>query len=193
MKTYTLLFLITAILSYSCTKDHCDDVSKEEVERPALSEEYLKWVKPLDTTPLFKLTTYDAQGNVAAIETLQGEYTVKYSDNQLILPNCDHAQGIYKRADLKLDLNRLNGDDYSGYYITLDNRVRKEGFTVSFPGEGDKAKFDDQTLLDTALINGKIYQNVYKLKTSGSTFESYYAKSHGFIYIKTTKIIELIP
>lgn len=173
----------------SCRKDKCE----EDPDRPPLKEEYLKWVYVENPSPRFKRTMIDPLGNIL-IDTLQGEHIVTFSDMHYVPKNPECGEdALYKVAEVKLKLKDKSGQESGRFLFSIDNYARKNGFQATFPDFDNRVFIDETTVLDTALINNKVYTNVFKYY-NGSTLWIYYSKSIGFIYEKTESVqFELIP
>ena len=181
IKTLFLCILGVFILN-SCEESPCDKYHKEDYERPALSEDYLKWVKVSDTNPLFKVTYYDNSGNIDEIDTLKGYYKLELKEQQFILDDCAPVRYNLARNTLYL---KLKINENFKLVFTMDNSVRKDGFTANVVGYISKGKeLLETVLLDTATVNGKFYNEVFKWRGSSMPNDFYYyAKGVGFLYI----------
>lgn len=171
MKQVYLIFFgfLTFIIFPSC--DFC---LKKDVARPKINDEELKWVNLNNSRPQFNLSY--VEDGITKNEVLQGKYILDVSNEERDIENsCSKVlyQIFYNQVS-------LNSREFNGATFILKNASE-----VGFEGEifHTYSKFDKNTILDTALINGKIYSDVFK-DTVDTNEKYYYAKSYGFIYME---------
>lgn len=178
------LTIVTTLFLVSCTSNCPDDAGT----RPEFTEEHLKWIKVQNKTPYFKITRYDAKGAITHIDTVQGQYKdTLYTETIHSKNECGFI--TYQVAKNILNLKIDNIGYGGGIKMINSSQERTHGFTASISSD----EFTEKTVLDTAVINGKSYKDVYKTKKS-KTFYYYYAKDIGLIYMKSpSDKEELLP
>jgi hypothetical protein len=194
MKKYILHFACITLCSFiyiGCQKSPC--ITKEELERHPFTEDILQWVNLADTTPLFKISGLDAQGNVISVDTAYNYfYTRTTYDKNIFYPRQDCSQfGTFYTEVLDLMHTNENGT-HTYRYFQIKNNDRKDGFSAYIDASSTE-DFNESTILDTVTVNNVLYQNVAKSFPTPNQV-MYFAKGKGFIYIKITQTVyELIP
>ena len=162
---YTYILLSTVFI-FACTRKHdCEDE-----KRYPFSEDDLKWVQLADTAPTFKITS---RYNGFHIDTVKVSYDFSHEEGTETTEWC--GQILYLSYGVHITFPLHDGRIMSTGFL-LENNRKKGGMKVDFGA--DEYLYDD-TKLDTALVNGKIYNNVYKSRKG-----NYYAKSIGWIYFR---------
>lgn len=181
---FSALVLCILYLGFTACEPFCDH---KVVIRDALTEDYLQWVKVNDTAPKFKVTTYE--NGVAHIDTVKGHYTYTLGNRRMPMGECTSVR--YQEATNIFSLKSGHYDFGIGLGMTINNYSSEDG---GYKGELYQEYFDQHTILDTAMINGKLYTNVFKIKppmTVRNIF--YYSKGIGLIYLNDGDIVELLP
>lgn len=149
--------------------------------RPEIPEDGMKWVEVNNKTPKFKITIENSDGTTT-IDTIQGEYTLTVKDGPQAEDECEKLirYKIYENfLSLPLDSNNY------GSYFKLDNYL-ESGYRGQI--SGNPALLDENTSLDTALVSGILYHDVYK-EYAASSYIYFYSKNIGFILLKKIKPI----
>ena len=187
-KSIQYLIVFGSIISIALLASCEPNCNQKVVTRPNLTEDYLQWVKVVDTAPKFKVTTYE--NGVAHIDTVKGHYTYTLENKQLPSGESDCTSINFQEAKNVLSLKSGQYDFGIGIGMTINNYSSQDGYK----GELYQEFFDQHTILDTARINGKLYTDVFKIeppKTASSII--YYSKSIGIIYLNYHNTIELLP
>jgi hypothetical protein len=161
---YILILFGFAILINACTKP------SENIRRPPLPVDALRWVQINNKNPKFKHTWVDAQSKTH-IDTVQGVYTLTHENKTET-----HETYVlyYERYTNVLSINSLGASNNA---FVIDNYAEN-----AYRGQVDYLDpyLSQNSILDTALVNGKLYSNVFKSSTLKRKY--YYAKDIGFIF-----------
>jgi len=174
---FVLIFII--VLNNSCNRKH--DCTDEK--RYPFSKEDLKWVQLVDTSPSFKITSRYSGFH---IDTVKTNYNIVYEEKYETTEWCGKI--LYSCYSVDLEWVTLHdGRVMSPLDLNFENTKKGGGMRVHFGA--DEYLYDD-TKLDTALINGKIYNDVFKSRSG-----NFYAKGIGWIFFKNdqNETAELIP
>ena len=170
--------LISIFFLNACNRKHdCED----EKRYPFLNED-MKWVQLADTAPTYKITTKYSGFH---IDTVKVAHYVTHEEYDKTTEWCGSV--LYSCYSVYITFPLYNGRDMSPLELRFENTKKGGGMQVHFGG--DEYLYSD-TKLDTAMINGKIYENVYKSRAG-----NYYAKGIGWIYFKNNnnETAEIIP
>jgi len=179
MKKAILFYILLCTIFFfnACIRKHdCSDKN-----RYLFSDEDLKWVTLVDTAPSFKITSRYSGFHV---DTVKVSYDFSHEEGTETTEWCGNI--LYLNYNLDIYFPLYNGRSMSAHF-KLENNRKGGGMQVYF---GTDEYLNGDTKLDTALINGKIYYDVYKNRAG-----NYYAKGIGWIYFKNNQneTAELIP
>lgn len=166
----------------SCHNGDCSGKLQPDIHRRKFTEDEKKWILISDSSLLYKYY------NNGKIDTVNGIYEIdtRFIENSLPF-NCYILN--FSEINSKLMFPSLfNSNNFLSY--DMSNQY-VDNYEIIFQlGEPIRYNYDYKT--DTALINGKIYDNVIKCYREKDTV--YLAKGTGWIYIKHKgRKFELIP
>jgi hypothetical protein len=184
-----LVFFSSAILWSAC--DKCSKYQEDTFKRDDLKEEYLDWVNVNAPTVFIEQVRLNQFGDTTQLDTLKCHYKVYNIDQQYQpAPNECEVYNTCPRSIVYLYVagNEINVATYPpnpGSYITalsIDNCYNPQGFDAKVDGN---FFFNESSAVDTASVDGKIYQKVIKkdIYDNGNGIH-YFAQKEGFIYIK---------
>jgi hypothetical protein len=148
---YILILFGFYILINACRK------SSEDIRRTPLPADALRWVQLSNKNPKFKHYRADSKG-IMRIDTVQGVYTLTHGNY-----NETHEYDVlyYERYRnvLSIDVALINDITTFQDVFVVDNY--KEN---AYHGQINNLDpyLNQNSQLDTALINGKLYTNVFK-------------------------------
>ena len=155
--------LLSTFFIFACTRKHDCEAEK----RYPLTEDDLKWIPSADIHT-FKVTTRQSGFQ---IDTVKDFYSFTNDERYETTEWC--GQILLESYGVYLALNLRNGS-FLGETFYLENTRKGGGMQIHF---GADEYLNADTKLDTALVNGKIYNNVYKTRSG-----NYLAKGVGWIF-----------
>lgn len=179
------LFLSLALFQSCFLETDCANYSYPDVYKRKFTEDEKKWIIIQDTSALYKYY------NNSKIDTVNGLYKI---DTSLI--NTYSATLCYNiyYSKIKSGLKFPSIYNKSNTFINYEMENPYEGdddfhFMVYIQNE---RLFGGYYKFDTVLVNGKIYNNVFKYYSKKDTL--YLAKNFGWIYFSNRdEKFELIP
>jgi len=174
--SFILLFCI--VIFNACVKNYKHNCENEK--RYPLTEDDLQWMPSFDTLT-FKVTT---RNSGLHIDTVKDLYRFSYDERYETTEWCGDI--LYISNSIYLTIPLHDGRSL-GATFHLENTRKGGGMQIYF---GTDEYMNADTKLDTALVNGKIYNNVYKTRSG-----NYLAKGVGWIFFKNdqNETAELIP
>lgn len=169
-KYILILIIFTALLLESCKK-HPD------VIREPFTDEQLMWIYNREN-PKYRCEYLDANHNIISIDTLSSSTWTSYSDYSDLCG--DEYTIYYYKANYSFGLGRpeLEFDPYA-YYFNLEINNQSD-FAVNI---NETATNLQNLTTDTALVNGILYNEVYKISDYGYK-HIYFKKGIGFLYLE---------
>ncbi len=163
--------IFAALVFESCKKPHPD------VIREPFTSEQLGWIYNKEK-PKYRCVYLDANHNIISIDTISSSTWTSYSDYSDLCG--DEYTIYYYKANYSFWLSRSELEfDPDAYYLNLEINNQSD-FAVNI----NETATDLQKLTaDTALVNGILYSEVYKISYNEYK-HIYFKKGTGFLYLE---------